>query len=209
MTDAKPDYIVKVILVGNSSVGKSNLITCWNSDEFSLESKATIGLEVVVKNVVVDKKLINCQIWDTAGQERFRSLTTSYYRGCHGVLLVYDVTSHSSFISLKTWLEEIKKTTTSETVIILVGNKMDLDNLREITESEGQQFAVNNNLLFMETSALQSTNVDKAFMMVINEIYKRSPKVDEKELHSMDPGTTIKIGNLEKKDEPKQEACSC
>jgi len=191
---SKPDYIVKVILVGDSSVGKSNLMKRWSSDEFDLESRATIGLELIVKNSVVKGKVFNIQLWDTAGHERFKSLTTSYYRGCHGVFLVYDVTSHGSFVSVRTWLEEIRRVAPPETAIILIGNKMDLENLREITEEEGELYAKTNNLLFIETSALKCTNVDKAFNIVIEEIYNRSPKVEKETIESMNPGTTIKIG---------------
>jgi small GTP-binding protein len=209
MGDLKPDYIAKIILVGDSSVGKSNLVTRWYNDEFSLESKATIGLELLVKNVTVHNKVCNAQIWDTAGQERFKSLTSSYYRGCHGAILVFDITSYNSFISVANWLEEVRKVAPQETAIILVANKVDLANLREVSTEEGQLFAQKNDLLYIETSALHSTNVEKAFVTLIEEIFNRLPKVENKEIEQMSHGLSVKIGNDEMKEKPQPTGICC
>lgn len=209
MGDLKPDYIAKIILVGDSSVGKSNLVTRWYNDEFSLESKATIGLELLVKNVTVKDKVCNAQIWDTAGQERFKSLTSSYYRGCHGAILVYDITNYNSFIAASNWLEEVRKVAPPETAIILVANKVDLANLREVSTEEGQIFSQKNDLLYIETSALHSTNVERAFSILIEEIFNRLPKVENKEIEQMSHGLSVKIGNDEMKEKPQPSGICC
>jgi len=210
MGDLKPDYIAKIILVGDSSVGKSNIVTRWYHDEFSLESKTTVGLELSVKNVMVKNKVCNAQVWDTAGQERFKSFTSSYYRGCQGALLVYDITNHTSFLNIKTWLEDIRKIAPAEAAVILIANKIDLENLREVTTEEGESYAQKNGLLFMETSALHATNVERAFVCLLEEIFNRMPNVENKEeLLDMHHGLSVKIGNEDRPKNQQQSGICC
>ncbi|XP_065875301.1 ras-related protein RABA5b [Euphorbia lathyris] len=165
------EYLFKIVIIGDSAVGKSNLLSRFARNEFDSNSKATIGVEFQTQVVDIDGKEIKAQIWDTAGQERFRAVTSAYYRGAIGALLVYDITRRSSFESVKRWLDEL--TTHCDTAVarMLVGNKCDLENIREVSIEEGKNFAEEENLFFMETSALDSTNVQTAFEVVIREIY--------------------------------------
>jgi Ras-related protein Rab-11A len=166
------DYLFKVVLIGDSGVGKSNLLSRFTRNEFSLESKSTIGVEFATRSINVDGKTIKAQIWDTAGQERYRAITSAYYRGAVGALLVYDITRHTSFESVERWLKELQDHTDNNIVVMLVGNKADLRHLRAVSTEDGQALAERESLYFMETSALESTNVENAFKQVLNQIYR-------------------------------------
>ncbi|XP_077241093.1 ras-related protein RABA6a-like [Tasmannia lanceolata] len=166
------DYLFKAVLIGDSAVGKSNLLSRFAGGEFRLDSKPTIGVEFACRKIRVNNKLIKAQIWDTAGQERFRAITSSYYRGALGALLVYDITQRSTFHNLKKWLEELRAMGDSDMVIVLVGNKLDLQDKREVSEEEGRYLAEREGLSFMETSTLENINVDVAFVHMINQIHK-------------------------------------
>merc|ERR1711959_139003 len=158
------DYLFKVVLIGDSAVGKSQLLSRFTRNEFMLQSKSTIGVEFATRSIQVDGKTVKAQIWDTAGQERYRAITSAYYRGAVGALLVYDITKEVSFDDVKTiWLEELRQHADEKIVIMLVGNKSDLRHLRHVTTEEAREFAEKNNLSFIETSALGGENVDRAF----------------------------------------------
>jgi Ras-related protein Rab-11A len=133
------DLIFKVVLIGDSGVGKSNILTRYLKDEFSLNTKTTVGVEFGTKQIAVDDIKIKAQIWDTAGQERYRSITNAYYKGSKGALLVYDITKRNTFENVDRWLEEFKKNCDPDISIILIGNKCDLENDREVTVEEGQK----------------------------------------------------------------------
>ncbi|XP_049368648.1 ras-related protein RABA4d-like [Solanum verrucosum] len=168
----KIDYVFKIVLIGDSAVGKSQLLARFARNEFSLDSKATIGVEFQTKTLLVDNKTVKAQIWDTAGQERYRAVTSAYYRGAVGAMLVYDLTKRQSFDHMARWLEELRGHADKNIVIMLIANKCDLGSLRAVPVEDAQEFAERENLFFMETSALQSTNVEGAFMTVLTEIYK-------------------------------------
>lgn len=165
--DEECDYLFKAVLIGDSGVGKSNLLSRFAKDEFRLDSKPTIGVEFAYRNIKVRDKLIKAQIWDTAGQERFRAITSSYYRGALGALLVYDITRRSSYESVGRWLVELREFGGEEMVVILVGNKCDLGESREVEEEEAKRFAEAEGLCFMETSALKNLNVEQVFLQMI------------------------------------------
>ncbi|CAN1251392.1 Ras-related protein RABA5d [Linum perenne] len=145
------EYLFKIVIIGDSAVGKSNLLSRYSRNEFNSHSKATIGVEFQTQSMEIDGKEIKAQIWDTAGQERFRAVTSAYYRGAVGALIVYDISRRTTFESVGRWLDEL--TTHSDTTVarMLVGNKCDLDNIRDVS--------------------VESTNVKKAFELVIREIY--------------------------------------
>lgn len=166
------DYLFKVVLIGDSGVGKSNLLSRFTRNEFSLESKSTIGVEFATRSIIVDGKTIKAQIWDTAGQERYRAITSAYYRGAVGALLVYDITRHTTFESVERWLKELQDHTDNNIVVMLVGNKADLRHLRAVSTEDSQALAERESLYFMETSALESTNVENAFTQVLTQIYR-------------------------------------
>merc|ERR1712216_291284 len=166
------DYLFKVVLIGDSGVGKSNLLTRFTRNEFNRESKSTIGVEFATQTIQVEKKMIKAQIWDTAGQERYRAITSAYYRGAVGALLVYDITKHTTFDDVKTiWLEELRNNADANIVIMLVGNKSDLRHLRDVSTEDAYEFAEQHQLSFIETSALGGENVDKAFQNILKEIF--------------------------------------
>merc|ERR1711862_875817 len=165
------DYLFKVVLIGDSGVGKSNLLSRFTRNEFNLESKSTIGVEFATRSIPVDSKTIKAQIWDTAGQGRYRAITSAYYRGAVGALLVYDISKRVTFENLERWLQELRDHADPNIVIMLVGNKGDLRHLRAVGQDEALAFAEKHGLACIETSALESTNVETAFMRLLSEIY--------------------------------------
>lgn len=166
------DYLFKIVLIGDSGVGKSNLLSRFTHDEFNLESKSTIGVEFATKSIQTDGKTIKAQIWDTAGQERYRAITSAYYRKAVGALIVYDISKYITFENVERWLKEMRDHADNDIVIMLVGNKCDLRHLRAVPTEEAAEFAKKHDLAFIETSALDSTNVDLAFRTILEEIYK-------------------------------------
>ncbi|XP_059632070.1 ras-related protein RABA5c-like [Cornus florida] len=165
------EYLFKVVIIGDSAVGKSNLLSRYARNEFNMHSKATIGVEFQTQSMDIDGKEVKAQIWDTAGQERFRAVTSAYYRGAVGALIVYDISRRTTFDSVSRWLDELNTHSDTTVARMLVGNKCDLENIRDVSIEEGKNLAEAEGLFFMETSALDSTNVKKAFEIVIQEIY--------------------------------------
>ena len=170
--DDEYDYLFKVVLIGDSGVGKSNLLSRFTRNEFNLESKSTIGVEFATRSIQVDGKTIKAQIWDTAGQERYRAITSAYYRGAVGALLVYDIAKHLTYENVERWLREPRDHADANIVVMLVGNKSDLRHLRAVPTDEAKGFAEKNTLSFIGTSALDSTNVETAFHNILTEIYR-------------------------------------
>merc|ERR1711998_530075 len=152
--DDEYDYLFKVVLIGDSGVGKSNLLSRFTRNEFNLESKSTIGVEFATRSIHTDGKIIKAQIWDTAGQERYRAITSAYYRGAVGALLVYDISKHVTYENVERWLKELRDHADSHIVIMLVGNKNDLKHLRAVPAEQARSFADKHGLSFIETSAL-------------------------------------------------------
>ncbi|KAK0575185.1 hypothetical protein LWI29_035208 [Acer saccharum] len=170
--NSKIDYVFKVVLIGDSAVGKSQLLARFARDEFNIDSKATIGVEFQTKTINMDHKTVKAQIWDTAGQERYRAVTSAYYRGSVGAMLVYDISKRQTFDHVAKWLEELRGHADKNIVIMLVGNKSDLETLRAVPTEDAREFAEKESLFFMETSALDCTNVESAFLTVLTEIYR-------------------------------------
>eukprot|EP00128_Syssomonas_multiformis_P008031 Colp12_sorted_trinity150504_noHs@12867 len=178
--DGEYDYLFKIVLIGDSGVGKSNLLSRFTRNVFNAESKSTVGVEFATSNIKIKDKKIRAQIWDTAGQERYRAITSTYYRVAVGALLVYDISKEQSFANCERWLKDLRDNADKEIVIMLVGNKTDLrkSHLEQVTTSQGEQFANEHRLMFMETSALDSSGVESAFKEIITNIFN---KVREKE----------------------------
>ncbi|PPR88461.1 hypothetical protein GOBAR_AA32228 [Gossypium barbadense] len=183
------DFLFKVVLIGDSGVGKSNLLSRFTRNEFSLESKSTIGVEFATRSLNVDGKVIKAQIWDTAGQE-YRAITSAYYRGAVGALLVYDVTRHSTFENVERWLRELRDHTDPNIVVMLIGNKSDLRHLVAVPTEDAKSFAEKESLYFMETSALEATNVENAFAEVLTQIYHI---VSKKAMETSDEGAASAV----------------
>jgi Ras-related protein Rab-11A len=141
LPSATTNNAISVVLIGDSGVGKSNLLSRFTRNEFNLDSKSTIGVEFATRSIQVDTKTIKAQIWDTAGQERYRAITSAYYRGAVGALLVYDISKHQTYDNVTRWLKELRDHADSNIVIMLVGNKSDLRHLRAVPTDEAKQFA--------------------------------------------------------------------
>ncbi|KII71095.1 Ras-related protein Rab-11A [Thelohanellus kitauei] len=169
------DISYKVLLLGDSGVGKSQLLSRFVKQELNMHSKSTIGVEFGSRLIEIDGKVVKVMIWDTAGQERYRSILNTYYRGAVGVILVYDITKHQSFENLAIWLTEIQEHVNKNTGIILIGNKTDIRDHRAVSLEEGQQFAITHGINFLEASALDTTNVEIALETLIKDIYKMIP----------------------------------
>jgi Ras-related protein Rab-2A len=186
-------FVFKYIIIGDSGVGKSCLLLQFTDKRFEPLHDLTIGVEFGARMVSIDGKNVKLQIWDTAGQETFRSITRSYYRGACGALLVYDVTRRETFTHLQTWLEDAKANANTAITIMLIGNKCDLDNKRQVRKDEGEAFAKANGLVFMETSAKTAQNVDDAFLRTASAIYENVQNgIIDPSVVSGKPGTANK-----------------
>eukprot|EP01113_Clastostelium_recurvatum_P018022 TRINITY_DN2126_c0_g1_i1.p1 TRINITY_DN2126_c0_g1~~TRINITY_DN2126_c0_g1_i1.p1 ORF type:complete len:212 (+),score=52.33 TRINITY_DN2126_c0_g1_i1:175-810(+) len=171
------DYIFKVVLLGDSGTGKTNICSRFTKGEFSEQFKATLGVDFAMKIMNIEKKRIKIQLWDTAGQERFRTITTAYYRGTVGALLCYDITKPETFENAARWLDELRfHSDVPELTIMLVGTKSDLSEMRAVSTETGSKYAEEQGLAFVETSALQNLNIDKAFEILVSEIYSKQSR---------------------------------
>jgi len=175
----KYDYLFKVVVIGDSGVGKSNLLSRFTRNEFNLESKSTIGVEFATRSVSIEGKTIKAQIWDTAGQERYRAITSAYYRGAVGALVVYDITKDVSFQNVEKWLSELKDNATADITMMLVGNKTDLAQARVVETETGKTYAASNSISFMEASALTASNVEASFLQILSEIYRKKANKEQ------------------------------
>ena len=163
------DMLFKLLLIGDSGVGKSCLLLRFADDTYTDSYISTIGVDFKIRTISLEGKTIKLQIWDTAGQERFRTITSSYYRGAHGIMIVYDVTDMDSFNNIKVWLQEIDKYANEQVIKVLIGNKSDMSN-KVVTSDMAQQLAKEYNMEWMETSAKDSNNVEDSFLMMAKQI---------------------------------------
>ncbi|XP_024983869.1 ras-related protein RABA5a-like [Cynara cardunculus var. scolymus] len=213
--DSGDDYLFKIVLLGDSGVGKSNLLARFARNEFYSNSKSTIGVEFQTQKMEINGKEVKAQIWDTAGQERFRAVTSAYYRGAVGALVVYDISRRQTFDSVGRWLHELHTHCDMNVVTILVGNKKDLKDAREVSTAEGKSLAESETLFFTETSALDSSNVNAAFQTIVKEIYDiLSKKVIQSQELKKDPSvgsrkTVVLEANQEKKKEEQPKKAGC
>jgi len=168
------DYLLNYIIIGDAGVGKSCLLLNFIGKGFRTEHSGTVGVEFGHRITDVGQKTIKFHIWDTAGQEKFKSLTRNYYRNAAGALVVYDVTRRDSFQNIVRWMEEVREHCNSEVSVVLIGNKCDLDEERQVSYEEGEALAKENNMLFLETSAKLAKNVEQAFLetgeMIMNKL---------------------------------------
>jgi len=196
--DNEYDYLFKIVLIGDSGVGKSNILSRFTRNEFCLESKSTIGVEFATRTLQIEGKTVKAQIWDTAGQERYRAITSAYYRGAVGALLVFDITKRQTFDNVERWLRELRGHADTNIVVMMVGNKSDLNHLRSVPEEDSQAFSEKEGLSFLETSAMEAVNVEKAFHTVLSEIHqivsKKALAAQESEAaNARLQGTTINV----------------
>ena len=181
MDKEKYDLLFKLILIGDSSVGKSNILSKYLKNEFDENSKATVGVEFGTKNILINGKKIKIQIWDTAGEERYRSITSAYYKGAKGAFIVYDITRKTTFDNIDKWISDLRLNGDKNICIIILGNKSDLIEQRQIQEKDGKKKAEMFKTAFLETSALNGDNIAKAFDELIEQIYQNNKSFFENE----------------------------
>jgi small GTP-binding protein len=184
----KEDYKVKLIIVGDSGVGKTNLISRFASDKFQSNSKATIGVEFIYKTLKINKEIFKVEIWDTAGQERYKSITSAYYKGAKGAIIVYDITSETSFNNIENWINEVKSKASNNIQIMIIGNKTDLYKERKISVEKGIEKAKTLNFHLFEASALDKTNVKEAFNYLLKEMYLDVKNISRNNSNNNDGG---------------------
>ncbi|XP_072027073.1 ras-related protein Rab-10-like isoform X2 [Amphiura filiformis] len=174
------DTLFKVVVIGDSDVGKSATVARFvtNTDPTMRPYHATIGIDFKIKTVELQGKKIKLQIWDTAGQERFHTITTSYYRGAMGIMLVYDITQEKTFDNIAKWLRNIQEHANEDVEKMLLGNKCDMEDKRMISKERGEAISRENGIKFLETSAKANINVEKAFMTLAEDILKKYPQKD-------------------------------
>ena len=202
--DQDYEFIFKVLLLGNSNVGKSSLFLRFVDDIWNDTFVPTIGVDFKIKTFEIDSKKIKMQIWDTAGQERFKNIIASYYRGAHGILLLYDVTDKDSFKNLSNWLIEIEKNASKNVLKVLIGNKSDLEDKRVISYNQGKEFADTYGLKFIETSAKKNLNVNEAFETLGRELMIASA---EKKVTKQKPNKKISVAQAQDLNTKKKGGC--
>ena len=200
------DHMFRYIIIGDMAVGKSCLLLQFTDHKFRHEHELTIGVEFGGKTIEVKGKNVKIQIWDTAGQEAFQAITRTYYKGALGALLVYDITRHETFEHINRWLNEVKENGSKDIYCILIGNKKDLEDQRQVKYEEGKELADKNNLLFLETSAKTAENVNECFILTSEKILD---KIEKTGIDPSAPSKNVKItiDEDEKEDEEKKSCC--
>ena len=200
----KEDLKLKLVLLGDSGVGKTNLISRYISNNFDENTRATIGVEFFCKNFRINKKrTIKVEIWDTAGQERYKAITSVYYKGAKGAFIVYDITSRKTFENIDKWIGEIKERTTDDVKLIIIGNKTDLNNEREVKSEEALIKYQDMDIPLIETSALEDTNVNEAFINLIKIVYQdyaRKEKEEKNNINDNKNSKGIDLKNIDDED---------
>ena len=211
LDDENYDLIFKIVLIGDSGVGKTNILSRYFNNEFSLATQSTVGVEFGSKIIKKNGKVIKLQIWDTAGQERYKSITSAYYKGSRGAFVVYDITRKTTYDNIDKWIGELKTNGSEDVLIMLVGNKSDLEDKREVITEEVEKKAQEQKLAFCETSALNGKNVEYAFENLINEILKKveKDKINEAKQLSESKAITLETDdkNQNEKNSKKKKKC--
>ena len=207
-SDDNYDMIFKLVLIGDSFVGKTNIMSKYLKNEFHEDSKATVGVEFGSKKFEIEGVSIKAQIWDTAGQERYKAITNAYYKGSKGAFVVYDITRKETFDSIDKWIADLKQSGDKKITILLIGNKADLDNHRKVTKEQGEEKAKSFGVAFLETSALNGQNLDTAFDLMIKEVYDKchSELDDDDGMESFTNGQDISLGKNANNNK-KKECC--
>ena len=187
--DDSYDLLYKIIIVGDTCVGKSNILSRYIKDVFREDSKSTVGVELGNKLLKVKGTNTKLQIWDTAGQERYRSITSSYYKGSHGCFIVYDISNEQSFENVEKWFEQVQKEGSKDVSIILVGNKCDLENERQVPKEKGEEKAKRLNIPFFETSALSNIKIGDIFTEIAENIFDRTGGVKNEDSQAFEAPT--------------------
>lgn len=196
------DYLFKLLLIGDSGTGKSCLLLRFADDTYTDSYVSTIGVDFKIRTLELEGKTVKLQIWDTAGQERFRTITSSYYRGAHGIIVVYDVTDQETFANVKTWLGEIERYAVEGVNRLLVGNKSDLTDKKVVEYNTAKEFADSQSIPFLETSAKAATNVEQAFLIMATQIKERMAATPVAAA-----GKTVKVGQGQSLEQQSSGGC--
>ena len=168
------ELLYKIVIIGDTCVGKTNILSRYLDNQFSSNTKSTVGVELGIKFLKIKNTSTKTQIWDTAGQERYQAITSSYFRGSDGCFIVYDITNETSFNNIEKWYEKIHEENDKDIPIIIVGNKCDLENERKVPTDKGKEKAQNLKCAFYETSALKVMNIEQIFDELVNTIYDKT-----------------------------------
>ena len=207
-------YIFKLILIGNSGVGKSCILQRYMKHTFEESYKCTIGVDFLMKSIVINGQTVKLQLWDTAGQEKYKSMVSSYYRGANVALIVFDITNHESFDALPLWIENFYKNGPEQKNIILIGNKKDLADLRQVTQQEAEAFSETNNMMYFETSAKEGDNIEYIFNYAAEKLLEFYGRNNEAILkRQMTPNNDIQSSNfkeirIEESPNKKKKCCA-
>ncbi|XP_034044000.1 RAB3D, member RAS oncogene family, a [Thalassophryne amazonica] len=204
--DQNFDYMFKLLIIGNSSVGKTSFLFRYADDSFTSAFVSTVGIDFKVKTIYRNDKRVKLQIWDTAGQERYRTITTAYYRGAMGFLLMYDITSQDSFSAVQDWATQIKTYSWDNAQVVLIGNKLDLEEDRQVSTEDGQKLATELGFEFFEASAKDNINVKQVFDKLVDIICE---KMSETVNGNVGPSATHKGVNLKDTPPSNKGACTC
>eukprot|EP01083_Nonionella_stella_P273219 926752_1 len=203
MQQTSYDHLFKLLTIGDSGVGKTSLILRFCDDSYTDNFITTVGVDFRFKTVDINGKLVKLQVWDTAGQERFRTITTAYYKGAHGIMLVYDITDKKTFTQITTtWIETVRQNAKEKGEMILVGNKCDMNDQRQVSQQEGSHFASVNNMPFFEASAKSGYNTDEAFIAIANNLMQRDDLLNNK-------NSTMAPVNISNKGRNSGSKCKC
>ncbi|XP_064388540.1 ras-related protein Rab-8A-like [Halichondria panicea] len=200
------DFLFKLLLIGDSGVGKTCILVRFSEDAFNSTFISTIGIDFKIRTVEIEGKKIKLQIWDTAGQERFRTITTAYYRGAMGIMLVYDVTNERTFENIRNWIRNIEENASADVEKMILGNKCDLQESRVVSQERGRVLAEEHGVKFMETSAKSGLNVESAFLALAKDIKN---KMDRKSVTDQQPAYSsgVRVGDSAEKEGKKGGCC--
>ena len=206
------DLLYKIVIIGDTNVGKSNILSRYLTNEFTSNTKSTVGVELGIKFLKIKNTSTKIQIWDTAGQERYQAITSSYFRGSDGCFIVYDITNETSFNNIEKWFDKIHEENDKEIPVIIVGNKCDLENERKIPTEKAKEKAQNLKCAFFETSALKAINIEQIFEELVNTIYDKTGgnKSDDDihiEIVNENKGVNINSENNEENGDNNKKGC--
>ena len=196
------DHLLKLIIIGDSSVGKTCILLRFSEDNFPTSHMPTIGIDFKIKSINVDSQVVKLQVWDTAGQERFRTITQTYYKGAMGIILAYDCTDENSFSNIRNWIKQIETHAAKDVAKVLVGNKCDKQDEKVISAEQGQQLADEYGLKFFETSALSGHNINDLFYDIAQTIVKSKPAAS-----TSTQSAPTRLTGVEKSESSKEKKC--
>mmetsp|Transcript_22347 Transcript_22347/g.31576 ORF Transcript_22347/g.31576 Transcript_22347/m.31576 type:complete len:208 (-) Transcript_22347:65-688(-) len=204
---SKP-LVVRLLTLGDTGAGKSSLLLRYTQGEFASDYMPTIGIDFRLKTIELNGKTVKVQVWDTAGQERFRTITHNYYKGAHGIALVYDCTVESTFYNIKKWIQDVHTYAENNVSLVLIGNKYDLKDERVIPEEQGRAVAEEFGIPFWETSAKADVNVNEAFSSLVTQVCERLAENSSSKNEASQPlRSTVNLSNPQKQDDSKSNKC--